>query len=125
MAHNITSKVLPIEAIEAEIGRQLESARLSANISQAELAAEAGVSRRTITRLEKGDGVSVNTLLRVMRALGLEDRLQALLPEADVRPIDRVRLKGKARQRARPSARKDAGNWTWGDDQPDPDSGDL
>jgi len=116
MAHNDQLSAWPAEAIEAEIGRRLEAARLAANISQAELAAEAGVSRRTITRLESGEGVSVNTLIRILRALGLEDRLAMLLPEADVSPIDRVRLHGKSRQRARPSARAAPGDWTWGDD---------
>jgi transcriptional regulator with XRE-family HTH domain len=124
MAHNEPIQGLPVAAVEAEIGRRLESARLAANVSQAELAAEAGVSRRTITRLESGEGVSVNTLIRVLRALGLGDRLAALLPEAEVSPIDRVRLKGQTRQRARPAARPEAGGWTWSDDA-DPGPGEA
>ena len=102
--------------IEAEIGRRIEGARLAANISQAALATEAGVSRRTITRLENGDGVSLDTLIRVMRALGLAERFELLLPDPDVRPIDRVRLKGRQRQRARRQPEATDAQWSWADD---------
>jgi len=56
------------------------------NISQAKLAEEAGVSRRTISRMENGKGVSLDTFIRVMQALGLTDQLDALIPASDIRP---------------------------------------
>jgi transcriptional regulator with XRE-family HTH domain len=121
----IDYQLIPIHAVEAEIGRRLEALRLGANVTQAQLAEQAGVSRRTITRLENGGGVSLDTLIRVMRALGLENRLEALLPDAAVQPIDRVRSQGKRRQRARPprtpsvSASPSASAWTWADDTDD------
>jgi transcriptional regulator with XRE-family HTH domain len=111
----------PLPEIEAELGRRLEALRLARNISQAELAAEAGVSRRTITRFENGGGVSLETLIRLMRALGIASRLESLLPDPGVRPIDRVRLKGKPRQRARHKTGPTADPWTWGDSTPDDD----
>lgn len=114
---SIDFSLAPIPQIEAEIGRRLESLRLEQNISQADLAAEAGVSRRTVTRLENGGGISVETLIRIMRALGIASHLDALLPEPGIRPIDRVRLKGRQRQRARAKSADTAGDWTWGDDE--------
>ena len=105
----------PVPEIEADIGRRLESIRLAENISQAHLAEEAGVSRRTITRLENGGGISVETLIRVMRALGIANRLETLLPEPSLRPIDRIRLKGKQRQRARRKTNVAGADWAWGD----------
>jgi transcriptional regulator with XRE-family HTH domain len=117
MALQIDFSLAPIPELEAEIGRRLEAARLEQNISQAQLAAEAGVSRRTITRLENGGGVSVETLIRLMRALGIASRLETLLPEPGIRPIDRVRLKGKERKRARRTAGARTADWTWGDDE--------
>jgi transcriptional regulator with XRE-family HTH domain len=117
MSPKLDFSLAPIPEIEAEIGRRLEATRLQQNISQEELAAEAGVSRRTITRLENGGGISVETLIRLMRALGIANRLEALLPEPGVTPIDRVRLKGKERQRARRPAGAETGEWTWGDDE--------
>jgi putative transcriptional regulator len=52
-----------------------------------------------------------------MRALGIANRLEALFPEPGISPIDRVRLQGKQRQRARRPSRADPGEWTWGDDK--------
>lgn len=115
MSPAIDFSLAPLTDIEAEIGRRLESIRLAQNISQSDLAAEAGVSRRTITRLANGGGISVETLIRIMRALGIENRLDALLPDPGLRPIDRVRMKGKQRQRARPTGGADTGEWSWGD----------
>jgi transcriptional regulator with XRE-family HTH domain len=119
MAQNDYSSVAPAD-IEAALGRQLEQIRLAQNVSQAALAAEAGVSRRTITRLEAGQGVSLDTLIRVLRALGLADRLEALLPDATIRPIERVRLKGSERKRARRPTSKTGTDWTWADDGDEP-----
>jgi putative transcriptional regulator len=117
MSLTLDFTLAPIPEIEAEIGKRLEATRLKQNVSQADLAAEAGVSRRTISRLENGGGVSVETLIRLMRALGIANRLEALLPEPGISPIDRVRLQGKQRQRARRPNRSDPGDWTWGDDK--------
>lgn len=106
--------------LEVLLGKQLEAIRLAQNINQAALAIEAGVSLRTITRLEKGDGVSLDTLIRVMRALGLEENLVSMLPSPEISPIDRVRNKTQARQRAsgpRKGHKKEkASDWAWEQD---------
>lgn len=119
MAQSIDYSLASSEAIEAEIGRRLEEIRLDRNVTQTQLSQEAGVSRRTITRLENGGGVSLDTLIRVMRALGLADRLAVLLPERGVRPIERVRRQGHPRRRARPRTKSALRTWTWGDDGDD------
>src|ERR1700704_3646434 len=56
-------------------------------LTQAQLADRAGVGRATVARLESGDGgISLESLLRVLRALGILDNLtKALDPyESDV-----------------------------------------
>lgn len=120
MTQKVDYEIAVSEAIEADLGRRLEDIRLARNINQTQLAEEAGVSRRTITRLENGAGISLDTLIRVMLALGLAERLEALLPDPGVRPIDRVRLKGRERQRARPKANDEAAAWQWADDSDQP-----
>jgi len=75
MSYNIDFSVATSEQIEAALCKRLESIRLSRNITQAQLAEEAGVSPRTIGRLEKGQGVSVDTFIRVMMALGIQQSL--------------------------------------------------
>lgn len=119
MAQKLMFSIAAPEDIEAELGRRLEELRLSQNRNQTQIAQEAGVSRRTITRLENGEGVSLDTFIRVMAALGVADRLQMLLPDPAVRPVDRVRLKGQKRKHARPSMAENQGPWQWADDESD------
>ena len=60
----------------------------------------------------------MDTFIRVMMALQLTDHLAHLLPDPSIRPLDRVALAGRERQRARPRrTQKDDDLWTWGDDQ--------
>ena len=115
MSQSIDYSIASPEQIEADLGRRLEQLRLSQNRNQTQIAEEAGVSRRTITRMENGEGVSLDTLIRVMRALGVVDRMQILLPDPAVRPIDRVRLSGRTRKHARPASAENSSPWQWGD----------
>src|SRR6266516_2774590 len=56
------------------ISSSLEAWRKLRGLTQAQLASRAGLNRDTIVRLEKGDGgVSLENLLLVLRALGLQD----------------------------------------------------
>ena len=120
MFYNIEFSTANSSQIEAALCNRLESIRLSRNITQARLAEEAGVSTRTIGRLEKGQGVSLDTFIRVMTALGIQQNLEALLPDPTVRPIERVGLKSRERQRARPAKSGDeAPAWSWGDGEVD------
>ncbi|MGA7878304.1 MAG: helix-turn-helix transcriptional regulator [Desulfoferrobacter sp.] len=106
--------------IEAALCKRLESIRLSRNITQAQLAEEAGVSPRTIGRLEKGQGVSVDTFIRIMIALGIQQSLEALLPDPTVRPIERVGISAGERKRARPTqSSHERPTWSWGDGEGD------
>jgi transcriptional regulator with XRE-family HTH domain len=118
MAHKIDYETASIDDLQTDLGQRLEALRLGRNIHQSRLAEDAGVSRRTITRLENGQSVSLDTLLRVMRALGLAGRLATLLPDPAVRPIDRVRLKGKERRRARARTKQTPTAWSWAEDGP-------
>ncbi|MHB1109022.1 MAG: helix-turn-helix domain-containing protein [Devosia sp.] len=103
----------------AELGRRIEKIRLSRNITQAQLAQSAGLSNRTVSRLEQGDAPSMDTFVRVMLALGLASHMEVLLPDPDVRPVERMRLKGHERLRARPEKRAVARQpFRWGDEEP-------
>ncbi len=89
--------------ILAEIGRRLRRYRLQQNLTQADLAREAGVGTRTVRNLEGGGDTQLVTLLRVLRALGRLDALDAFLPRPGVSPMDLLRSGGQERQRASPS----------------------
>ena len=101
--------------IAAALCKRLEEIRLSQNISQANLAEKAGVSRSTMTRIADGKGISLDSFIRVMKALGLAGHLAALLPDPDVRPVELARHEGRHRQRAS-GTRQPSEPWTWGDE---------
>lgn len=71
-------------------------------LTQVQLADRAGVSRDTLTRLERGEGgVSTENLLRVLRALGILDGITAALdPHAS--EIGRLRSDEQLPRRVRP-----------------------
>lgn len=103
--------------ILAELGERLAQRRLELALTQAELAEQAGVSKRTLERVEAGASTQLSTLIRVLRVLKLLDRLDGLVPASGPRPMDLLKLKGKERQRA-PRGKKpsDAEPWHWGDE---------
>lgn len=114
MIHKIDFATASTEAIIKALGKHIDEIRLSQNITQADLANEAGVSRSTLSRLSDGKPVSLDSFVRVMQALRLGDHLAALLPDQSIRPVDRVRLGGAERQRAS-GRRADPSDWHWGD----------
>nr|WP_312444226.1 helix-turn-helix transcriptional regulator [Brevundimonas naejangsanensis] len=98
------------------LGRGLAAERLSRNLTQAQLATEAGLSLSTLRRLEDGKNISLDNLIRVMDALQIAGRLDALTPALDIRPVERVRRAGRERKRAAPAASPSpASRWAWGD----------
>jgi transcriptional regulator with XRE-family HTH domain len=119
MAYQIDFSIATSEQIEKALCEQLEQIRLTRNITQAQLAREAGVSLKTINRMEKGMGVSLDTFIRVLMGLRIQGNLQNLLPNPDVRPIERVALAGKERKRARPArpTKEVPSSWSWGDEK--------
>ena len=97
------------------LGESLAAQRLGRNLTQQDLAREAATSVSTIRRLEDGENVSIEALVRILDALKLGDRLEALAPPPGVRPMDRIRLGAeRKRARARPKAQP-ASKWAWGD----------
>lgn len=120
MAYKIDFTVATSDQIEAALCKRLENIRLSRNTTQIQLAGQAGVSPRTIGRLEKGQGVSLDTFIRVLMALGIQQNLEALLPDPTVRPIERVGIGGSERKRARPGlTSNEPATWSWGDGEDD------
>ena len=87
------------EAILQEIGARLARRRIDAGLTQARLAEEAGVSKRTVERLEAGHGTDSVALLRVLRALQLLQGLEQLLPDRPQSPLALLGRRGRERKR--------------------------
>ncbi len=102
------------EGLTVDIGAKLARLRLSRNITQSELAENAGVSQRTLRRLESGAGTTLDSLVRVLLALKIQQNLDLLVPDPRIRPIERVRTGGSERQRSRPkTSANTARQWHW------------
>ena len=107
------------EVVLRELGARLARVRLERNLTQAGLAEQAGVSKRTVERMEAGGATQLVNLVRVCRVLDLLERFEALIPEPVASPVAQLKLRGKERKRAS-SARATtarAGKWQW-DDKP-------
>lgn len=92
----------PVRRALRDVADDVATWRKLRGLTQAQVADRSGVSRDTLIRLERGDGgVSVENLLRVLRALGVLDSLpKALDPyESDV---GRLRSDERLPQRVRP-----------------------
>lgn len=103
----------------AELGERLESNRLQQNIPQTELAKKAGISTRTLRRLESGEGGSLDSFVRLLMALGIDGNLAVLIPDASVRPMERSGADKSERMRAsrkQASTSKSKDGWRWGDE---------
>ena len=107
------------EQLLVEIGNRLARMRLGKNLTQAELARQAGVGLATLQRLEAGAvGTQLSGFLRVSRVLGLLERLESFIPEPQQSPMALLKQQGKKRKRASGNAAEagDSGPWTWEDD---------
>ncbi|MFH0909018.1 MAG: helix-turn-helix domain-containing protein [bacterium] len=110
--------VMSNEKVLEELGRRIQRERLNQNLTQAGVAAKAGVARRTLVAVESGGGGTLNTLVAILRALGVIQALDQFLPDPPLSPVQVAKLKGRERKRASGKGRHVAGvkeeGWTWG-----------
>ena len=107
------------ETVLAELGGRLAQVRLERNLTQAQLAEQAGVSKRTVERLESGSvATQLSVFIRVCRVLDLVERFDLFVPEPVPGPVEQLKMRGRRRRRA--SARRNAKapppKWQWGNE---------
>lgn len=87
------------EAIAVELGARIQRQRLNRNKTQDQIAEAVGVSKPTIIQLERGQA-KLTTLISVMRALGMLDQVDQIVPEVPASPIQVYKMAGTVRKRA-------------------------
>ena len=89
-------------AILGMIGEFIKRKRMALNKTQDELATEAGMSRSTLSLLERGEKVNLITLIQVLRVLDELQLLEAFEVRQQISPIEYIKLQKKyERQRVR------------------------
>jgi transcriptional regulator with XRE-family HTH domain len=107
------------QAVLSESGGRLAQVRLERNLTQAQLAEQAGVSKRTVERLESGSvATQMSGFIRVCRVLDLLERFDLLVPEPVPSPVEQLKLRGRKRQRASAKRKTKISpkKWQWGDE---------
>lgn len=85
--------------IESIIGQRIKQLRLDYNITQKELATKTGMSRVSISKIERGMGANLSSLIQIMRGLRVLENIEYLIPEQEISPIEMIRLKNKSKKK--------------------------
>lgn len=106
-------------AVLEELGKRLAHARIASSLTQADLADQAAVGKRTVERIEAGESVQLISLIRVLRVLDLLEAFDEIAPEGGPGPIEILERHGKVRQRASSARTKSLTKkpWAWGDER--------
>lgn len=96
-----------------ELGKRLKYYRVNVGMTQRELEYKSGVSLRSISRFEQGVSIQLESLIKILCALDLENNLDLLIPDQTKRPS--YYLNNTHRQRVRKSENNN--KFKWGDEQ--------
>ena len=88
-------------AILRKIGEFIKHHRANQLKSQDQLAKEAGISRSTLSLLERGEKVNLITLIQVLRVLDQLQVLEAFEVKQEISPLQYIKLQKKQPQRIR------------------------
>ena len=88
------------EALVQTIGNFVKHHRLEQNRTQDDVAKAAGVSRSTLSLLERGETVTIRTLIQVLRVLDVLYIMNSFNVTKQISPIEAAKLEKKNRQRA-------------------------
>lgn len=88
-------------AILRIIGEFIKHHRINQRRSQDQLAKDAGISRSTLSLLERGEKVNLITLIQVLRVLDQLHALESFEVKQEISPLEYLKLQKKQPQRIR------------------------
>jgi len=100
-------------ALMAHIGAFVRHHRLQQNRTQDDLVRDAGISRSTLSLLEKGETVTLATLIQVLRVLDKLEVMEAFTVKQSVSPLAVAKAQLGKRKRASGTGTdaKDQSDW--------------
>jgi len=101
---------LPVRRAQRDIGGHVQAWRKLRGLTQNQLADRAGIDRKTLMRVERGDaGVRLENVLRVLHGLGVLDSLPTAVDPYET-DVGRLRADDQLPRRVRPrDLRRDDG----------------
>ena len=100
-------------ALSEAIGRFIKHHRLQKNLSQERVAHRADISRSTLSLLERGETVTVSTLLQVLRTLELLHVMDAFEVKPQISPMQLAKMERERRKHASGKSHKDQQKSDW------------
>ncbi|WP_339738453.1 helix-turn-helix transcriptional regulator [uncultured Sunxiuqinia sp.] len=101
------------KALAGNIGNFVKHHRMEQNKTQENVATAAGISRSTLSLLERGKSVTVPTLIQVLRVLDQLQVMDAFHIEKQISPIMLAKMEQDKRQRAREKKQSDQPDNDW------------
>lgn len=95
------------EAIVMQLCGFLKKTRIEQKLSQQQLATNAGISRSTLSLIERGTAPSMDTLIKLLRALGRLDLFNEFKYIPKKSPLEAAEQDLNERQRIRPKKESD------------------
>ncbi|MEP2772917.1 MAG: helix-turn-helix transcriptional regulator [Fulvivirga sp.] len=95
------------QALTETLGGFIKQNRLDQNRTQQEVADKAGISRSTLSLLERGETVTLNTFIRVLRVLDLLHIMDTFEVKPQLSPIELAKMQRDQRKRARKTTDND------------------
>jgi len=88
------------KAISEHIGAFIKFNRMEQNKTQETLAKAASISRSTLSLLERGEAVTLGTLIQVLRVLDLLYVMDSFSVKQNISPLTLAKIEKKKRKRA-------------------------
>ena len=97
-----------------ELAKRFHDYRLSLNLTQLDIAEKSGVSLSAVKSFERTGSISLDNLMKMLKALSLFANFDALIPPMVRNAVELHKL-GHQRQRAR--KKNASGELAWGDEK--------
>lgn len=101
------------DALIGHIGSFIKHHRIEQNETQENLAAKAGISRSTLSLLEKGESVNLSTLIQLLRVLDQLHVLDSFSIKEQISPLALAKAQKEKRQRASGSKKNETDESNW------------
>ena len=101
------------KALAEHIGAFVRYHRLEQNKTQEEMANAAGISRSTLSLLERGEAVTLASLIQVLRVSDQLQVMETFIVQENISPLALAKIEQEKRKRARGKKKKDNEKSDW------------